>query len=87
MLTNKNFVRAHFFSNEVLILKESKVIRLFKLMLVDDQEEYDSVFRPGSLKFVNYHSLNMSGFISYQPGQPFLRIAQGKFIHSFKFDK
>lgn len=67
-LTEKNFVRAHFFSNEVLILKESKAIKMYKLMVVDDQEEYDSNFRPGTLKFVNYYTLNMTGFISYQPG-------------------
>lgn len=28
----------------------------------------------------------MTGFISFQPGQPFIRIAQDKFIYSYKFD-
>lgn len=48
-------MRAFFYSNEVLILKECKTIKLFKMNIVDNESEYDPDFQPGSLKFMEYY--------------------------------
>lgn len=67
-LTNRNFVTAHFYNNEVLILKECRKFKLFKIGKYHETD-YTEIGRiKGQIRFQGFHTIDISGFISLTPG-------------------
>ena len=86
ILTEKNCVRAFFYNNEIVILKESRALKLYQITRVKEDEEFNAEQVPGTLRLAEYYQINSTGFISFQAGQPFIRIISDKHIKTYRFN-
>jgi hypothetical protein len=80
-------VSAHFYDNEILIIKESRFYKMYNLLEVKETDFSKPGIVKGQLRFEPYHEIEVSGFISFQPGQPYFRLATNKYIYSYKFNQ
>ena len=79
-LTDLNFVSADLYNNDVLIVKECKKFKFFKIVKIN---ELDSTSDQFQLRLEFYHSINISGFMSFGASQDQFRIVSDKFIYTY----
>ena len=74
---------ADLYNNDVLVMKECKKFKFFKIVKINQLENQVEKFQ---LKLELYHTIKISGFMSFGAGQDHFRIVSDKFIYTYQMD-